>query len=401
MKVVIITNGLFPVPASKGGGAETLIQNLLDQNEIYQKIDFLVYSVTDSKAIEASKNYKYSKFRFIEKKEWGVRDLFYLLYHFCYKKILGYTIYRCIYDFNIVIDELKKIEFDYIVLENTLVPFEKLVNAFSDKVYVHIHNELFKPTYPKSQKIKYGKLINDCAGVITVSNYIKQYSLDMGYSNSKKFHVLLNSVDIKMFKNELLEDQRPYCDLANHFTFVYWGRICKEKGVLELLNAFSNITQEDVRLMIIGGLNNTNDSYVQSVKNLVDNDERVIVTGYIEHDEMWKYLKMADCAVLPSKWHDPCPLTIIEGMAAGLPIISCKTGGIPEEVNEDCAILLESNDQLETNLHDAMVRLYSDSELRKTMSKAANRRTQINGFFDLNCYYDRFVKILEGGICHE
>lgn len=55
-KIAIVTNGILPLPAVKGGGAETLVQQLLDENEKQQKYKFIVYSVLDKKAVQAQKN---------------------------------------------------------------------------------------------------------------------------------------------------------------------------------------------------------------------------------------------------------------------------------------------------------------------------------------------------------
>lgn len=55
-KIAIVTNGILPLPAVKGGGAETLVQQLLDENEKQQKYKFIVYSVLDKQAVQAQKN---------------------------------------------------------------------------------------------------------------------------------------------------------------------------------------------------------------------------------------------------------------------------------------------------------------------------------------------------------
>ena len=62
MKVIIVTNGLFPVPSTKGGGAETLVQDILDQNEKFHSADFVVYSIYDQEAVIKSDSYKFSEF---------------------------------------------------------------------------------------------------------------------------------------------------------------------------------------------------------------------------------------------------------------------------------------------------------------------------------------------------
>ena len=58
-KVLLITPGMFPVPAVSGGAVETLITNLLDVNEKQKKVSFILTSVFDKKA--AVKKYHDSK----------------------------------------------------------------------------------------------------------------------------------------------------------------------------------------------------------------------------------------------------------------------------------------------------------------------------------------------------
>lgn len=396
-----MTNGLFPIPAVKGGGAETLIQNLLDQNEIYHKADFIVYSVYEEEAQHKSIGYNHSEFVFLPQKKWGMKDICFLLKHLYKKKVLGHTVYRGIYDFEYVYKDMEKRDIDYVVIENTLVPFEYLADIYGDRVFVHIHNELFKPTYPVRQRKVLGETVNKCAGIITVSEYIKEYSLQMGYMDKEKFHVLLNAVDVSKYKQDINKENVLFFGNTgineDNYNFVYFGRICKEKGVIELIKSFSEISDTKIRLFIIGTIEeNADDSYSRDVMKLIRKDKRINVMGYINHDDMWKVLRVMDCAVLPSRWQDPCPLTIIESMAAGLPIISTKTGGVPEEVDDKCAILLENDDKLEENLRKAMAYLSSNIDVSKRMSDASNERVCTDGFFDLKSYYYRFIGILTG-----
>ena len=167
--------------------------------------------------------------------------------------------------------------------------------------------------------------------------------------------------------------------------------------MLELVNAFKRIDNLDIRLMIIGNVDEkSDDTYIKNVKKIVDTDFRIVTTGYVDHDEIWKFLRISDCAVLPSKCQDACPLTVIESMAAKLPIISTKTGGVPEEVDQNCSILLDNNENLEENLYKTMDKIIKEKSMLSSMAEASDLRTPIGGFFDLNSYYERFIKIIEG-----
>ena len=66
LKILIITPGKLPVPATCGGAVENLIQQLLDDNEKNTNFEFTVFSLYEEKAFEYSKKYKYTKFIFID-----------------------------------------------------------------------------------------------------------------------------------------------------------------------------------------------------------------------------------------------------------------------------------------------------------------------------------------------
>ena len=74
MKIAIVTSGGLPVPNVKGGGAQTLITAILDQNEIKGENEFVVFSSYDNKAKEQSEKYKKSRFCFLPQKERTLKD---------------------------------------------------------------------------------------------------------------------------------------------------------------------------------------------------------------------------------------------------------------------------------------------------------------------------------------
>jgi glycosyltransferase involved in cell wall biosynthesis len=88
------------------------------------------------------------------------------------------------------------------------------------------------------------------------------------------------------------------------------------------------------------------------------------------------YLKLANVAVVPSIWNDPFPTTILEAQAIGLPIITTRNGGIPEEVTNENAILLETNESFVENLAKSILYLYQNPEKCDTMSKASSAHSQ-------------------------
>ena len=104
------------------------------------------------------------------------------------------------------------------------------------------------------------------------------------------------------------------------------------------------------------------------------------------------YLRLADIAVIPSVWDDPFPTTVLEAQAMKLPIITTRRGGIPEEVTEDNACLIDTDDHFVDNLASAILDLYDHPEKRKQMSLASFERSIL---FDKEIYAKNFFAALE------
>jgi glycosyltransferase involved in cell wall biosynthesis len=66
-----------------------------------------------------------------------------------------------------------------------------------------------------------------------------------------------------------------------------------------------------------------------------DHDAPVTFLGRIPPEQMPSVRSHAAFALAPSRWDEPCPYSVIEGMAAGLPVIAAERGGLPEMVGEE------------------------------------------------------------------
>ena len=99
---------------------------------------------------------------------------------------------------------------------------------------------------------------------------------------------------------------------------------------------------------------------------------------------------MADIAIVPSMWEEPFGLTVVEAMAAGLPLITTRSGGIPE-ICEGVATIVE-RDGIVNHLKDAIIDLYQHPEKRKAMSEASLERSKQ---FDKETYARNFFAALE------
>ena len=182
------------------------------------------------------------------------------------------------------------------------------------------------------------------------------------------------------------------------FVIVYIGRLTKEKGILQLIQAIKQINDiPNLRLMIIGASAYRKDMRpTPFIKQLELEStpirDRVVFTGFIDYEQMPSYLKTANVAVIPSIWEEPFGLTVVEAMAAGLPLITTRSGGIPE-ICEGVATIVDRSNVID-NLAKAILDLYQHSEKREQMATASLQRSKL---FDKETYARNFFKALELG----
>lgn len=404
MKLAVITSGFLPVPASKGGAVETLLMNLLLENEGETDLEFNIFSIYDEKAIEDSKKYRKANFIFIKplKIIEKIDKIVFLIAKNIFKKSNSQSyrfIFQRLYFLNKISQNLKKNDYDKVLLENhptqyLALKWRKNYKKYQNRYYYHCHNE-FVGTYGCEFIIKNTKKM------ICVSNFIKN-SLEKKLEIDKdKCVVLRNGIDTKKFSITIDEIEKQKIKKKYNINdddkiLLFTGRIIKEKGIKELLEALSKVQIKNLKLLVVGSsLNNINvkTKYEIEIEELVKKiNKNVIFTGFVEYKEIYKLYAIADIAVLPSIWDDPAPLTIIESMAAGLPIITTNSGGIPEYAKNGCAVILKRDENMIYNLKNAIIDLLNHKEKRKKMSEISKENTET---LTLNNYYFNFLKIIK------
>ena len=217
-----------------------------------------------------------------------------------------------------------------------------------------------------------------------------------------KVVTLFNGIDSETFtKQKTLENRKKIREKYNikddDIVFIFSGRVCKDKGVKELVKAFINVRNKNksAKLMIIGASffsKKNKTKYIEELISIAKPFEKdIIFTGYIDYKNMGEIYSAADIQIVPSIFDDPCPLTVIEGMTMGLPQIVSNCGGIPEEVTEKNAIMV-NRENLVNELENAMNKLILDKKLRDEMASESEKRAKL---FTKEQYTDNFFKLLE------
>jgi glycosyltransferase involved in cell wall biosynthesis len=95
-------------------------------------------------------------------------------------------------------------------------------------------------------------------------------------------------------------------------------------------------------------------------------------TGYLTGKALETRLREASVVVVPSEWHENSPVSILEAMAHGKPIVASRIGGIPELVRDRETGLLFAPKNTQ-QLSDCIKVLLSDRDLRRRLGRRARQ----------------------------
>ena len=374
MKIAILTSGILPVPAVQGGAVETLTDFYLAYNDHCHLHDITIYSVwhpdvMQHPALQSAENhYKFIRTDRISDK---IRRIIHSLLH-SKEDYYHYTIEDYLTQ---AIKYLKHEKYDAIILENRPGYALKLKTITQAPLIYHLHNEKLTVAVDKAQTI-----YDAATRIICVSDYITNCVRTINAKDNKCVTVH-NGIDINAFNKEKVKE--PAITFASgDFVLIYSGRITKEKGIMQLIEAMNMLDNyPNIKLMVIGSTffanANNDDEFIKELKGKATPlKERIIFTGFIPYHKMPAYLASAHVAIIPSVWDDPFPTTVLEAQAMGLPIIATQRGGIPEEVSKENAILLTTGKDLSQQLADTILYLYNHPEKCKSMSIASVRNSK-------------------------
>ena len=190
----------------------------------------------------------------------------------------------------------------------------------------------------------------------------------------------INGVDLEWYDRTESVMQRAAevrGDLTD-FTFVFIGRIVRDKGVNELVEAFSRLANErsDVRLMLVGRFEDDLDPLPQHTKKQIESNERISFVGY--QSDVRPYLVASDVLVLPS-YREGFPNVVLQAGAMGLPVIVTDVNGSDEAICSGVNGVIVPKYSSEV-LYRAMSDMVSDRDA--TANMAAVAREMVASRFD-------------------
>jgi len=215
--------------------------------------------------------------------------------------------------------------------------------------------------------------------------------------------VIHNGVDLTLFNSNVkkLRDEvrRRWGLESDAFVFLYAGRLVRAKGIHFLLDAFSQVLKINprARLLIAGSSAqepNPEPLYAQALlEKAKELGNAVKFVGGFPNDQMPQVYAAADVTILPSLASEGIPLSLLESMACGVPVIATDIGGIPEIVFHRRNGLLISKERVAEELPYAMQELMEDRALWRDCAEAAADYVARNHTYQIVA--QKFMAVLE------
>ena len=230
---------------------------------------------------------------------------------------------------------------------------------------------------------KSGTYTNSINHYVAPSSFMKQ-KLVMGGLPSEKISVIHNFTTV----NYTLDTPGD--------SLLYAGRICKEKGVDTLIDAYELLPEPRPELKICG----TGPLKVKLQKESEKRKLNIKWLGYVSPDRVKEEMKSACAVIVPSKWNENCSMTIMESLIHGRPVIASDAGGNPElienayngfvfkagDVQDLLRVLIELSQADKLNLSCQAAysgqKFFSPQAHLKNLFKVYNRLTQLNEKID-------------------
>jgi len=243
------------------------------------------------------------------------------------------------------------------------------------------------------------KLTYKCSTKIYSNSFrMMEYLVSKRLINQVKIKTIANGssngIDINYYdpqaitENQIDNIKSKYCIKESDFVFIFIGRVVKDKGINELISAFSEASSviSKIKLLIIGEFEmDLNPISTESMDGIYKNNS-IFYLGY-KYD-IRPYLAISNAIVLPS-YREGFPNVVLQAGAFGLPSIVSNINGCNEIITDGYnGILIEPKDII--SLFNAMVNISTNDDLYFKLKK--NCRKAIVERFDQVYFWEELSK---------
>ncbi len=231
--------------------------------------------------------------------------------------------------------------------------FVKIAKFFHKKVILHIHGGGFREYYATNPQ-KISSILNSCDCIITLTESWQAF-----------FKQITTCKHIEIIENITSPPQSKAISNDGKFHLLFLGLVTEQKGIYDLIEVIAEHKAEfDNKLTLHIGGNGEKGKLIDliSKNNIAD---LITYEGWVSGDKKTDLLNIADAFILPS-YAEGLPISILEAMSYGLPILSTPVGGIPEIVeNGVTGFLFQPGDK--NGIFQAILQLLSNKDLAKQM----------------------------------
>ena len=239
--------------------------------------------------------------------------------------------------------------------------FIALCHLFKKPIILHLHGSEFEiffdqelPPWLRTMALK---VFNSPEVIITLSDQWNQWV--SATVTSPEIVTIHNSIN----KPRLLEEV-----VRNQQQILFLGRIGTRKGAYDLIEAMVDVVAKypDVILKMGGDGELEQAAMMAEEKGIAKNIEFV---GWVRGEDKAKLLAESGIYILPS-YNEGMPMSVLEALSVGLPVISTTIGGIPEQVTDQVEGLLVKPGDIK-GIADSISTILSDQAVYDSMSAAA------------------------------
>ena len=249
-----------------------------------------------------------------------------------------------------------------------------MMASFLSRVPVRIHNIVGMPLMEATgKKFILLKFIERLTYLFSTNLFCNSFGLKKFINENltkKDVKVIaqgsINGVDTEFFKNtKTLDEKEVIRDKfkidKKDFVITFVGRIVKDKGINELIEAFVNLSKKhnNLKLLLVGDY----EEHLNPIKNenkiLIDSLDSIITVGF--QNDIRDFLSITDLFVLPS-YREGLPNSLIEAGSFGIPLLATNINGCNEIIDDGITgILVEKKSA--KKLEEAIDKLLEDKEL--------------------------------------
>ena len=196
-------------------------------------------------------------------------------------------------------------------------------------------------------------------GVICITDYTRKAVAAL----ARKTWVLPNAVDAGFFDIDRKPSPSPL--------ILCVGNVTLRKNQNFFIRALDNLKKQIDLSVIFLGKALPQDPYAQEFFALLAQRPWCRFEGYASREQVKAYLARATVVALPSL-EDNCPISVLEGMATGTPVVASKVGGVPELIVDRVTGLFCAPADAQS-IRDAIAAYLQDPQLAETISRAAKK----------------------------